>query len=732
MVDYKKGKLFLLVIILLNYQIFFIVNCSSLESPLLPNQVQEQNAEISVDSDATSYKNKDLGILLGQQEIQIQKLESLVKNLTEVVAKLEISILDCNNNKKNHKVVKIGPVIVEKEKKREYEVLNDEIDNVNKEGVISSNEIGRVSRRGQSDGGVSVTKYNPSRSEKFQFLSAVKLEYEATCVNILPFEDYEGFSKYIAVGDERGTIYVFLLNGDVLIEFHTHSESPITSMLSYMSVQKNESVLVTGHENGVVLVHRVWEASASGEDWHSLSMAHLREFASIENEGGEGSAISILEVHQVGRMRYILSTDLSGRIRVLRENGAVFGSAKSKSRPLAFMKQRLLFMTESGAGSLDLRTMMVRECECEGMNLSLAKTYVFDPTERSKGYGFTSEGDLVHVVLLGDMMNFKCRVRSKRKVEMNGPLAIQAIKGYLLVVNQEKVFVYNISSQHYVRLGVPRPLFLASLGEIRSSFLNSQSLNEGLNTRRLVPLIASDHEKLVVLGLGSGYVGMYRSNLPIFNAEFNTMLWTSPVLLFFLFLFGVWQFFGKKKESLALWGNDDPFSSTSVTTIGTSLGSGAVERPFADSSSRPTDIRDLRGGPLRGPTRRYASPSRYPGGAGAGTTLPFRPTAADPSFRTTTADPNFRTSSTDPNFRTSSTDPNFRTSSADSHFRTSSAEPNFRTSSADPNFRSSSTDHNFRAASELKYRAPTLEGTGFPKRREPLFSNSQVVKDNIE
>ncbi|KAI3904401.1 hypothetical protein MKW98_014581 [Papaver atlanticum] len=726
MVNYKKGKL-LLLIILLNYQIIFIVNGSNLESPLLDNQVQEQNAEISVDSDDTSYKNKDLGILLGQQEIQIQKLESLVKNLTEVVAKLEISIPDCNNNKKNHRVVKIGPVIVEKEKKREYDVLND-----SEEGVISGNEIGRVSRRGQSDGGVSVTKYNPSWSEKFQFMSAVKLDYEATCVNILPFEDYEGFSKYIAVGDERGTIYVFLLNGDVLVEFHTYSESPITSMLSYMSVHKNETVLVTGHGNGVVLVHRVWEASASGEDWHSLSMAHLQEFASIKNEGGEGSAISILEVHQVGRMRYILSTDLSGRIRVLRENGTVFGSAKSKSRPLAFMKQRLLFMTESGAGSLDLRTMMVRESECEGMNRSLAKTYVFDPTERSKGYGFTSEGDLVHVVLLGDMMNFKCRVRSKRKVEMNGPLAIQAIKGYLLVVNPEKVFVYNISSQHYVRLGVPRPLFLSSLGEIRSSFLNSQSLNEGSNNRRLVPLIASDHEKLVVLGLGSGYVGIYKSNLPIFNAEFNTMLWTSPVLLFFLFLFGVWQFFGKKKESLALWGNDDPFSSTPVSTIGTSLGSGAVERPFADTSSRPTDIRDLRGGPLRGPTRRYTSPSRYPGGAGAGTALPFRPTAADPSFRTTAADPNFRTGSTDPNFRTTSTDPNFRTSSADSNFRTSSAEPNFRTSSADPNFRSSSADHNFRAASELKYRAPTLEGTGFPKRREPLFSNSQVVEDNIE
>ncbi|OVA18470.1 hypothetical protein BVC80_1833g150 [Macleaya cordata] len=717
MADFQKGKL-LLLLLLFVFQVLF-VNCN-LVSAEQEHEHETKHEQLHVDDDDDK---ESLGLLLDRQEIQLQKLEILVKNLTEYVSRLESSIPDCK------KRVVIGSVDKER---RELEVSKDKIDDLITEypdevGLLDEeirdvDSIGRIGKRGQSDG-VSVTKYNPSWSEKFQFLSAVKLESEATCINILPFEDYEGFSKYIAVGDERGRVYIFLLNGDVLVEFHTFSESPITSMLSYMSVHKNESVLVTGHGDGAILVHRVWEASSNGEDWHSLLMTHLRGFPSIEN-GGEGSAITILEVHQVGRMRYILSSDLSGRIRVLRENGTVYGSATSKSKPLAFMKQRLLFLTETGAGSLDLRSMKVRESECEGMNRSLARNYVFDPSERSKGYGFTSEGDLVHVVLLGDMMNFKCRVRSKRKFEMDGPLTIQAIKGYLLVVNQEKVFVYNISSQHYVRLGVPRPLFLASLGEIKSSFLNPHSLNEGSKSRRTTPLIASDHEKLVVLGLGSGYVGMYRSNLPLFNTEFNTMLWTSPVLLFFLFLFGVWQFFGKKKESLTLWGSDDPFSSTSVTTTGASLGgSGAGERPFADSTSRPTDLRDLRGGPLRGPTRRYTSPSRYPGGAGAGTALPFRQSTADPNFRTSSADPNFRTSSADPNFRTSSADPNFRTSSAD---------PNFRTSSADPNFRTSSTDHNFRTATELKYRAPTLEGTGFTKRREPLFSNSQVVEDNIE
>ncbi|KAK9287617.1 hypothetical protein L1049_016053 [Liquidambar formosana] len=175
-------------------------------------------------------------------------------------------------------------------------------------------------------------------------------------------------------------------------------------------------------------------------------MENVGTFASPGSGEDGGSEITILEVHHVGRMRYILSSDVSGKVRVFRENGTVYGSVVPTSRPLAFLKQRLLFLTESGAGSLDLRNMRVRESECEGLNHSLAKNYVFDATERSKAYGITSEGDLIHVLLLGDIVNFKCRVRSKRKFDMEEPLVFQAIKGFLLIVNQEKVFVYNVSS----------------------------------------------------------------------------------------------------------------------------------------------------------------------------------------------------------------------------------------------------------------------------------------------
>lgn len=266
--------------------------------------------------------------------------------------------------------------------------------------------------------------------------------------------------------------------------------------------------------------------------------------------------------------------------------------------------------------------MVVKECECEGLNGSLAKSYVFDGSERSKAYGFTLEGDLIHVVLLGDTGNLKCRVRSIRKSEIDsGPVLIQTIRGYLLAVTQEKIYVYNVSSQYYGRVGAPRPLFLSTLQEIKSMFFKSDAVTEGLPLSN--PLVATDREKLVVLGLGGGYIGIYRSNFPVYKSETNAVFWSVPVLLFLLFLIGLWQFYVKKKDSLG-WTPEESFNVASSASSGSLLVPGTGERAFGDVS-RGSDIQ-LRGSGIRGPHRRYVSPpSRYPGGSA----IPFRPTSSD-------------------------------------------------------------------------------------------------------
>ncbi|KAK7310444.1 hypothetical protein RJT34_07979 [Clitoria ternatea] len=636
----QKGKFFILFLLFL----FHSLHVSS--APLDPESCSIQS---KLDPEPVSEPESKNHL---NQQVLLNKLEELVKNLSDIVARLESKLDD-------------RP----KERSRFTRLKGDD-DTRSSSKVVEDGDFDGKIRDGERARGMSVTKFTPFWSERFQFVSAVKLDSDATCINVLPFRDHEGLSKYVAVGDERGRVYVFLRSGDVLVEFDTSLESPISAMVSYTSVYKNESFVVTGHESGQILIHRVWEGS-DGEDYSSLFMENVRKFESPANRE-EGLPVTLLEVHFVGRMKYILSADTSGNITVFKENGLLHGSAKPPSRPLVFLKQRLMFLTETGAGSLDLKNMKIKSSKCEGLNHSVARTYVFDATERSKAYGYTSDGDLIYVLLLGDVMNFKCRVRDKKKFDMDEPLALQAIKGYLLIVSPEKVFVYNVSSPHYVRVGVPRPVFSSSLGELRSALLSHPT--PGLDGEtRVVPLIASDHEKLVVVGLGGGYVGIYHSNLPIFKGEFNTMLWTSPVLFFVLFLFGAWHFFAKKKEALTSWGPDDPFSSTAASTSAP-LASGSGDRSFVDSSSRnATEVMDLRGGALRGPPRRYGSPTRYSGGAA-------------------------------------------------SSYRLGGA-------SSDHNARPASVDPDFRAASELKFRATTMEPPGFPKRRDGMFVGNQVVND---
>lgn len=697
-VSRRKGKfIFVLTVSLLVADLFYFpsIRCVVLASQSDPSVIEKDSKNdtpFEVNDNPFKQNNADHD-LVREQQFQLEKLQELVQNLTQLVARLESRFYDDLGKAKP----KISSSSVDDDEMSGFGKIKEE------DGLSGK---GEVRGGGTKSGPMLVTKYNTFWSERFQFVSAVKLRSNPSCVNMLPNKDFEGLSKYFAVGDDKGKLFLFLRSGDVALEFETFMEleeaSRITAIVSYLCVYKNETMIVTGHENGAIVMHRVWE-TFTGDEWSSL---HVERVGGFEMPESGGLQINMLEVHHVGRKRYILAADDGGKIIVFREDGTIYGDATPSRRPIAFLKQRLLFLTATGAGSLDLRTMKLKETECEGLNSSLAKSYVFDAMDRSKAYGLTLEGDLVQTLLLGDVMNFKCRVRSKRRLDMDEPLALQAIKGYLLINNKEKVFVYNVSSQHYVRAGGLRLLFSAGLEEIIAPFLNQQLGDVDIEKRMGIPFITSDYEKLVIISLGNGYVAMYRSNLPVFKNEFNSFLWTSPVLFFIIFLFGAWQFFANKKEALTSWGPDDPFSSASVTS-GAPLGSGNGDRSFTESS-RNSEIMELRGGGLRGSSR-YVSPPRYSGG----TPNPYRP-GTDPEPR--------------PAYRAG---PDTDSRAAPNHYRSSpDTAPNHYRPSPDADSRSAPVESHFRPTSELKYRGPNVDGSGVPKRRDNLFVNSQVVDDS--
>lgn len=326
-----KGKIFIFCLVL--FLSFLYVS----SDPLSPEScsIQSPSNDESVSESKANSDNFN-------QQVLLNKLEELVRNLSDIVARLE--------SKQPQQEV---PKVVQ-EKSRFTQIKGDVDDGRSSDKkVVEDVEYEGKAQNGERAKGMSVTKYTPFWSERFQFASAVKLDSDATCINVLPFKDHEGLSKYVAVSDEKGRVYVFLRNGDVLVEFDTLLDSPITAMVSYTSAYKNESFVVTGHENGGMLIHRVWEGS-SGEDWSSVFMENVGKFVSPENHEN-GLAITLLEVHFVGRMKYILSADTSGKIKVFKESSVFYGSVTPSARPLVFLKQRLMFLTETGAGSLDLR-----------------------------------------------------------------------------------------------------------------------------------------------------------------------------------------------------------------------------------------------------------------------------------------------------------------------------------------------------------------------------------------
>ena len=543
--------------------------------------------------------------------------------------------------------------------------------------------------------GVAVTKRRPVWSERFHFAAAARLgegAYAAAAA-ALPYEDADGLTKYFAVGDSRGRVFVFSAAGDALLELEAASgESQVTALLAYLSPRRTDCLLFTGHADGSIAAHRLIESSPHGDDWLTLAAASSRLLV----RGIDAAPVVHLEAHHAGRARYVLACDAGGRIRVFTENGTLYGTAIASSTPLAFVKQRLLFLTEAGAASLDLRSMSVRETPCEGLaealNGTRVKAYSFDPSERFKAYGFTEAGDLVHVLLLGDVSSLKCRVRAVKKSEIDSPVAIHTIKGYLLVASHDKILVYNTSSQYYGRVGAPRPLFATTIKDIKSVFAGSGGVLPSAPDGK--PVIAADREKLVILGLGDGHIAIYRSNFPVYKPESNAVVWSGPALLFLLFLIGIWQVYVKKKDSLG-WTPEETFNTSVTAPTGSLLNHPTSDRAFADSTARTSDrgyvdgtarasdrsyvdattrttdrgyadatrAVDMRGGALRSVPRRYVSPTRYAGTSG----IQYRPASAEPGLRGTP---------------------------------------------------------------ELKYRGPGMEPPGFPKKRDTLFSNNQAVVDD--
>jgi hypothetical protein len=133
-------------------------------------------------------------------------------------------------------------------------------------------------------------------------------------------------------------------------------------------------------------------------------------------------------------------------------------------------------------------------------------------------------------------------------------------------------------------------------------------------------MMACNRDKLIVVGFGGGYVGIYRSTLPVHKLpDFNAKLWSSPIFISVILLLVAWQLLSRKRDP-APTDTGNPVMQLAPNPVASGFG-----------------YRETREGGLGKARSRYESPSRG---------YSSKPVAYGQSAM------NYRASSSDPNYST--------------------------------------------------------------------------------
>eukprot|EP00854_Cymbomonas_tetramitiformis_P017290 gene17290-20576_t len=341
-----------------------------------------------------------------------------------------------------------------------------------------------------------IAKHKAAWYEYMQLMSAVKVDTEVSCLHLLPQDGGQGLARYFAVGDQTGKVYFFRPQGDLLLEYHTGLANAVTSITSYV-IRKNETMIITGHEDGSVGFHKLSEtihkdSTITGEDLYILGAEHkLTVSLSPPNvsgisakdgeEAGSGlvkmnaplGPVKVVETYRQSQRRFIVAANPQGEITIFKENGTLHGAVQSPTPIVEFRSnaQHILYITETGVGSVDLRTLEVLSAGCTGLNESTITSARFDSTVNSKVYAVTAEGDVLTLFLSGEK-KMDCNVRSRRQAGLMPPAALAPIKGYLVAATADDLWAFNITG---AGRGGPRYVLQEDLDVVGMAFGHAPS-----------------------------------------------------------------------------------------------------------------------------------------------------------------------------------------------------------------------------------------------------------------
>tara|TARA_B110000977_G_scaffold90160_1_gene119783 strand:+ start:4228 stop:6546 length:2319 start_codon:yes stop_codon:yes gene_type:complete len=311
-----------------------------------------------------------------------------------------------------------------------------------------------------------------------------------------------------------------------------------------------------------------------------------------------------------GKRHYAVA-DASGKIVVFTGRGASIHSVyylnkgtygENTEHVVAFKPSRraVTFITQTGAGSIDPSTFVLRRCKCSNLESSAMKSVAFDNAQSSKFYALAASGETIVGAVggldvgVGANTKATCVIRHKatgvakdsthEELNKNIPSAsFASTKGFAFLGTGSKVVVLNVTGVSHLGQSntkkkskkiVPREIIVADVVELSHAFGGGKETEEALsnalgnlnalseddeddanafsnhqNTHS--PVITTDvRNRFIAIGLPGGFVAMYDSSLMVWKPEpVDTKLWSQPLFVVAMIGVSVWQFYRQKGSS---------------------------------------------------------------------------------------------------------------------------------------------------------------------------------------
>ena len=130
-----------------------------------------------------------------------------------------------------------------------------------------------------ANGGRAVAKRRDRWHDHLRLIAAVKIDRPITALAVMPQRGEHDLSRYYAVGDKGGSVHVFRPDGDLALVAPPPSAVvgvPVTYVHCAL-VRRNETLIVAGHADGVVVARVIAESAAVdvvGDHPQTLSLAN--------------------------------------------------------------------------------------------------------------------------------------------------------------------------------------------------------------------------------------------------------------------------------------------------------------------------------------------------------------------------------------------------------------------------------------------------------------------------